>query len=358
MLLLTLWLLTSFVSHGHADCGLRPAFKPPVATTMRVIGGRGAQAGEFPWQVSIQSHGRHFCGGMIISSWWILSAAHCFEDEAPPDLTVAVGVVNLKSHQREMKKLDKLIVHEDFNKLTLDNDIALLLLDSPIRLNEHKVPVCLPLIHDLRTWKNCWVAGWGTTVAGDKTKTTTMLQKVEMQLISQKQCAQWISQLTDNMLCAGYEEGGKDACQCKRRTTPGGRSRDRSQRTPPFHGSAHPTDPTIGPLLWSGGDSGGPLVCTYGNIRRWFAVGIVSWGQNCAERHSPGMYTIIINYLFWIQKKTALEGKPFFPEAKGNATSAKILLSGARKCPVPPKSPLLFFIYFVSTILLINIFKS
>lgn len=65
-----------------------------------------------------------------------------------------------------MKKLDKLIVHEDFNKLTLDNDIALLLLDSPIRLNEHKVPVCLPLIHDLRTWKNCWVAGWGTTVAG------------------------------------------------------------------------------------------------------------------------------------------------------------------------------------------------
>ncbi|KYO28544.1 serine protease 55 [Alligator mississippiensis] len=319
MLLLTLWLLTSFVSHGHADCGLRPAFKPPVATTMRVIGGRGAQAGEFPWQVSIQSHGRHFCGGMIISSWWILSAAHCFEDEAPPDLTVAVGVVNLKSHQREMKKLDKLIVHEDFNKLTLDNDIALLLLDSPIRLNEHKVPVCLPLIHDLRTWKNCWVAGWGTTVAGDKTKTTTMLQKVEMQLISQKQCAQWISQLTDNMLCAGYEEGGKDACQ---------------------------------------GDSGGPLVCTYGNIRRWFAVGIVSWGQNCAERHSPGMYTIIINYLFWIQKKTALEGKPFFPEAKGNATSAKILLSGARKCPVPPKSPLLFFIYFVSTILLINIFKS
>lgn len=51
------------------------------------------------------------------------------------------------------------------------------------------------------------------SLAGDKTKTTTMLQKVEMQLISQKQCAQWISQLTDNMLCAGYEEGGKDACQ-------------------------------------------------------------------------------------------------------------------------------------------------
>ncbi|XP_019393657.1 PREDICTED: serine protease 55 [Crocodylus porosus] len=286
---------------------------------MRVIGGRGAQAGEFPWQVSIQSHGRHFCGGMIISSWWILSAAHCFEDETPPDLTVAVGVVNLKSHQREMKKLDKLIVHEDFDKLTLDNDIALLLLDSPIRLNEHKVPVCLPLMHDLLTWKNCWVAGWGTTAAGDKMKTTTMLQKVEMQLISKKQCSQWISQLSDNMLCAGYEEGGKDACQ---------------------------------------GDSGGPLVCTYGNIRRWFAVGIVSWGQNCAERHSPGMYTIIINYLIWIQRKTALEGKPFIPEAKGNTTAPKTLLSGARKCPAPPKSPLLFFIYFVSTILLINIFKS
>ncbi|NXE54356.1 PRS55 protease, partial [Casuarius casuarius] len=128
------------------------------------IGGTDASAGDFPWQVSIQSKGRHFCGGTIISSWWILTAAHCFVKELPPDLTVVVGGVDL-SHKLEKKKLDSLILHESFDSESMENDIALILLDSPIQLNEQKMPICLPFISDLHVWKDCWVAGWGTTLA-------------------------------------------------------------------------------------------------------------------------------------------------------------------------------------------------
>ncbi|TFJ99949.1 ubiquitin carboxyl-terminal hydrolase 48 [Platysternon megacephalum] len=274
-------------------------------------------SGEFPWQVSIQTKEKHFCSGSIISSWWILSAAHCFTNELPPDLYVAFGAADLESHQVEKKKLDRLILHEHFDSANMDNNIALVLLDSPIEFSEQKMPICLPFIHDLQTWKGCWVAGWGATVAGDKMKLTKRLKKMEMKLISKKQCSEWLPALTENMLCAGSAEGGKDACQ---------------------------------------GDRGGPLVCTYGDVMKWFALGIVSWGEGCGEKQHPGTYTFIFNYLEWIQAETAREGKPFIPQGLDNITISKRLLSSARKQPAPPASSLLLFFYV--TILLVMIFKS
>uniref|UniRef100_A0A8C4JZ08 Peptidase S1 domain-containing protein n=1 Tax=Dromaius novaehollandiae TaxID=8790 RepID=A0A8C4JZ08_DRONO len=85
----------------------------------------------------------------------------------PPDLTVVVGGIDL-SHKLEKKKLDSLILHENFDSESMENDIALILLDSPIQLNEQKMPICLPFISDLHVWKDCWVAGWGTTLAGER----------------------------------------------------------------------------------------------------------------------------------------------------------------------------------------------
>ncbi|XP_067412290.1 serine protease 55 [Emydura macquarii macquarii] len=235
----------------------------------------------------------------------------------PPDLYVTFGAADLESHQVEKKKLDRVILHEDFDRVNMDNDIALILLDSPIAFSEQTMPICLPFIRDLQTWKDCWVAGWGATVAGDKVKLTNMLKKVEMKLISKKQCSERVPALTENMLCAGYEEGGKDACK---------------------------------------GDRGGPLVCTYGTVMKWFAVGIVSWGEGCGEEQHPGMYTFVFNYLQWIQAETAREGKPFIPEGLDNVKISKRLRSGARKRPALPDSSLLWFCYF--TILLVTIFKS
>ncbi|NXA52588.1 PRS55 protease, partial [Nothocercus julius] len=226
----------------------------------RIIGGTDAEAGDFPWQVSIQTKGTHFCGGTIISSWWILTAAHCFGKELPPDLTVVLGGIDL-SQKLERKKLNSLILHEKYDSESLENDIALILLDSPIQSSDQKLPVCLPFISDPHVWKDCWVAGWGTTAAASR-----VLQKVEVKLISKEQCSKWVPHLADSMLCAGLEEGGRDACQ---------------------------------------GDSGGPLVCTQRNSRRWFAIGLVSWGEGCGEKQKPGVYTSVYSYLNWIQVETA-----------------------------------------------------
>ncbi|NWS76424.1 PRS55 protease, partial [Crotophaga sulcirostris] len=196
--------------------------------------GRYAKAGEFPWHVSIQSNRKHICGGTIISAFWILTAAHCFE-EVPPDLTVVVGGIDLR-HRLEEHKPDSLILHKNFDRESMENDIALILLSSPIEFNNVKIPICLPFIYDIDTWQNCWVAGWGATRAASH-----VLQKAQMKLISRNLCLERIPLLKENetMLCAELKKGKRGPCQV---------------------------------------DSGGPLVCSYWNTMKWFQVGIVIWG--------------------------------------------------------------------------------
>ncbi|NXJ99686.1 PRS55 protease, partial [Corythaixoides concolor] len=198
-----------------------------------ITAGRYAKAGEFPWHVSIQSNGKHICGGTIISALWILSAAHCFAEEVPQDLTVVVGGIHL-SLPLEEHKPDSLILHENFDRMSMQNDIALILLSSPIEFSNKKIPICLPFVNDTNMWQDCWVAGWGSTRPG-----SYVLQKARMKLISRKQCLEWIPQLEENMLCAELETGGRGTCQV---------------------------------------DTGGPLVCSYWNTMKWFQVSIVSWG--------------------------------------------------------------------------------
>jgi len=94
-----------------------------------------------------------------------------------------------------------------------------------------------------------------------------ILRQVSQPIISLDVCREigdrFKLHLTDNMMCAGYMDGGKDSCQ---------------------------------------GDSGGPLVCKQGD--KWWQYGIVSWGYGCAEPKNPGVYADVVNLLLWIQQKT------------------------------------------------------
>ncbi|NWS04835.1 PRS55 protease, partial [Motacilla alba] len=204
--------------------------------------GTDVSPGEFPWLVSIQSHGKHICGGAIISALWILTAAHCFADELPPDLTVAVGGVDLSLPLEECNP-DSLILHEEFNRTSLQNDIALILLSNPIEFSMVKIPICLPFVCDTDTWQHCWAAGWENTSAASR-----VLQKTRMKLISREKCLKHIPHLMGGVMCAETEQGegegeggggGGGGCQV---------------------------------------DSGGPLVCSYWNTMKWFQVGIISGG--------------------------------------------------------------------------------
>ncbi|NWQ99216.1 PRS55 protease, partial [Paradoxornis webbianus] len=207
--------------------------------------GTDVRPGEFPWLVSIQSHGKHICGGTIISALWILTAAHCFADQLPPDLTVAVGGVD-PSLPLEEHSPDSLILHEEFNRTSLQNDIALILLSNPIEFSDEKSPVCLPFVCDKDTWQHCWVAALENTSAAllillfSFAAASHVLQKTQMKLISREKCLERIPHLVGSVMCAEAEQGGGGGgCQV---------------------------------------DSGGPLVCSYWHTMKWFQVGIVSGG--------------------------------------------------------------------------------
>ncbi|NWU30126.1 PRS55 protease, partial [Dyaphorophyia castanea] len=208
--------------------------------------GAHVEPGEFPWHVSIQSHGKHICGGTVISALWILTAAHCFAEELPADLTVAVGGVDLRLPLEEHSP-DSLILHEEFNRTSLQNDIALILLSNPIEFSTEKIPVCLPFMSDMDTWQHCWAAGWENTSAASlillfsSAAASHVLQKTRMKLIRREKCLEQIPHLVGSVMCAEMEqgEGGEGGCQV---------------------------------------DSGGPLVCSYWGTMKWFQVGIITGG--------------------------------------------------------------------------------
>ncbi|XP_066896107.1 serine protease 55 isoform X1 [Kogia breviceps] len=278
------------------ECGERPVFERG-AQYSRIVGGMEAEVGEFPWQVSIQARNEHFCGGAIISEWWIVSAAHCFHSEiSPAELRVVLGTNSLSGPSLEIKGVTSIILHKDFQKLNMDNDISLLLLDTPITFSELKEPICMPTEPGLSRWHKCWVAGWGQTQTGLQQPMETELLKVPMTIMDWEKCLKKFPRLTKNMLCAGYENESYDACQ---------------------------------------GDSGGPLVCTTESGKKWYQVGIISWGKSCGQKNIPGIYTLLENYRSWIKKVTELEGRPFSAENMIASPRQKSKSSQASEFPEP-----------------------
>ncbi|XP_037327817.2 transmembrane protease serine 6 [Pungitius pungitius] len=246
----------------HCDCGLRQF-------SSRIVGGANATEGEWPWQASLQVRGTHICGGALISSQWVASAAHCFYDDrlhSPSLWTVYLGklLLNPSSPTEEVTRVRRILLHPYYDDESHDHDLALLQLDRPASalLAGHARPACLPPpAHQMEPGLLCWVTGWGALREGGIA--SNVLQKVDVRLVSEEACVRTYGHLvTPRMLCAGYRSGDKDACQ---------------------------------------GDSGGPLVCQEPS-GRWFLAGVVSWGKGCGRPDHYGVYTRIIRLTDWIKE--------------------------------------------------------
>lgn len=85
----------------------------------------------------------------------------CFDIRS--DLEIIHSERSTGTKKSKRMKVDKLITHPYFDSWFLDNDIALLLLKSPFKLDAEKVPICLSEVTDIESWRNCWVTGWGIT---------------------------------------------------------------------------------------------------------------------------------------------------------------------------------------------------
>ncbi|NXR89695.1 HABP2 protein, partial [Hypocryptadius cinnamomeus] len=152
--------------------------QPEVRRTLKKIyGGSKATPGKHPWMASLQRQtpygNKHFCGGVLIKSCWVLTAAHCLED-IETKIQVALGKQNLKEKEDHEQIFDvvQIILHGEYREemgYALYNDIALLKLqpvDGYCAVETKHVKIaCLPDFF-LPAGTSCFISGWGNTEKG------------------------------------------------------------------------------------------------------------------------------------------------------------------------------------------------
>jgi len=267
---------------------------PPVNTrtgdARRIIGGRSAHPGKSPWQVAIRKKKKfangypHQCGGILINSCWVVTAAHCFpttssnslrqreirvgdyyNDDTNEGLTRAqIDELEDKEKQRDR---DILAVYKHERYISYPSpkqDIALIRLKQCVNFEKYVQPACLPLQTDDPEGEDCLITGWGATNFTQwLDEHPHCLQQATLAALSPKQCLDGLSGYgnifnPDTMLCAKGDKN-EDTCQ---------------------------------------GDSGGPLVCT-GINNKATLFGITSFGIGCGGP-TPGVYTKVASYIRWM----------------------------------------------------------
>uniref|UniRef100_A0A3B3YYN3 Peptidase S1 domain-containing protein n=1 Tax=Poecilia mexicana TaxID=48701 RepID=A0A3B3YYN3_9TELE len=254
--------------HVSSDCG-----QPALNT--RIVGGAAAPQGSWPWQVSLQTSS-HFCGGSLINSEWVLTAGHCLQSSV---LVLGLQSLTGTNPNKVTRTVAQVIRHPSFSISTLDNDIALIKLSSAVTFNNYISPVCLAAADStFYSGVNSWVTGWGNIGSGGSFILQTSCLLVVLSGYAP-------TTITDNMICAGLLQGGKDSCQ---------------------------------------GDSGGPMVSKQAG--RWIQSGIVSFGIGCANPNYPGVYARVSQYESWI-KTQITTNQPGFITYTSTGTNSDLSVS-------------------------------
>ncbi|XP_023604326.1 transmembrane protease serine 13 isoform X2 [Myotis lucifugus] len=148
-----------YVSLQCSHCGLR-------AMTGRIVGGALAPESKWPWQVSLHYGTTHICGGTLIDSQWVLTAAHCFfvtREKILEGWKVYAGTNNLQQLP-EAAAISQIIINGNYSDEQDDYDIALMRLSKPLALSAHIHPACLPMHGQTFSLnETCWITGFGKT---------------------------------------------------------------------------------------------------------------------------------------------------------------------------------------------------
>jgi len=272
-----------------------------------IVGGTQAGPDEFPFMVALvhadepNTFQAQFCGGSLIDAEWVLTAGHCVHGAPPGDVEVYANDYDLKGDGDRIE-VDAIFIHPEYDGSTLENDMALLRLAEPAKVDpgvNDTVRLAIPADWsqfdegDLAT-----VIGWGDTEEQPPgtPEFPRRLRKAEVPVQSNQDCAGAYSGFDfPEMICAGFDLGAVDSCQ---------------------------------------GDSGGPLLIPQGDGTH-LQVGIVSWGIGCADPEKFGVYTRVATYACFIAEtidngmlgygRATTEGTPDGDHLVGTAGSDIIL---------------------------------
>ncbi|XP_043329388.1 mannan-binding lectin serine protease 1 isoform X2 [Cervus canadensis] len=250
----------------------------------RIINGRPVQKGTTPWAAML-SHpdGQPFCGGSLLGSKWIVTAAHCLHEVldsedvtlhhlellSPSAFKIIVGKLRRTQSDENEQSLSvkQVFLHPLYNPNTYENDVALVELSRGPVLNDFVMPICLPQ-GPPEEGAMVIVSGWGKQFLQRFPET---LMEIEIPIVDYHICREAYAPLkkkvTRDMICAGEKEGGRDACA---------------------------------------GDSGGPMVTLDRKRGQWYLVGTVSWGVDCGKKDRYGVYSYIFHNKAWIQRVTGV----------------------------------------------------
>lgn len=192
------------------------------SSSASIVGGENATLGELPYQLYLKYFDNQFCGASLIKvkgRQLAVTAAHCLHGThlSLSNLKVVAGDIDLKNinSQEQIRKVIAVIIHEDFDDRTLENDIALIMMTKPFKLNSYVKPIKLPKKGKVIKGK-VTVSGFGNVAHGGKS--SNVLKKVVVPVVDDLSCQRSyrnIKIVTESMLCAGVPEGGKDSCQGK-----------------------------------------------------------------------------------------------------------------------------------------------
>lgn len=237
----------------------------------RIVGGSLTNIETYPYMANLQRQTfvpwTQACGGSLITSTAVLSAAHCFYGDQLWQWRVVLGS-SFAHRGGTVHTISRIVMHPQYDDSTINNDVAVVRLSNAAVFSSsvqtasivspnYVVPDGAIVTH----------IGWGRIrVDGPASE---QLRHVDINIINQELCAHRYDQLkamqgyenwpviTSGMVCAGIlDEGGKDACS---------------------------------------GDSGGPLA-----LNRNIIVGVTSWGFECADPFLPGVSARVSQYSNWI----------------------------------------------------------